>query len=122
MSVAKAIRETARAARTAHPARGPRPGGAVPARPRAAATASAAPPRSGIRTSRHRAGDVPRVPRPLLTPDRVRELPIDPRVAFVLSRVDGQSTIETLIDVTGFEAGELLSILARLVRLGAVAM
>ena len=62
------------------------------------------------------------VPRVLIPPARVRELPIDPRVAFVLSRIDGESSFETLLDVTGFEAEELLSVLARLVRLRAVAM
>src|SRR5258708_4284372 len=42
------------------------------------------------------------IPRAILPASRVRKLPIDPRVAFVLSRVDGQSTVETLVDVTGF--------------------
>lgn len=58
----------------------------------------------------------------LLTPDRVRDLPIDPRVAFLLSRIDGQSGLETLVDVTGFPVDEVIAILGRLVRLRAIDM
>jgi len=62
------------------------------------------------------------IPRVLMVPALVRELPIDPRVAFVLSHIDGQSSLETLIDLTGFERAEVISILGRLVRLGAIAV
>jgi hypothetical protein len=60
------------------------------------------------------------IPRVVMVPALVRDLPIDPRVAFVLSQVDGQSSLETLVDLTGFDRAEVLSILARLVRLGAI--
>jgi hypothetical protein len=62
------------------------------------------------------------MPRVVLTAQKLRELPIDPRVAFVLSRIDGASTLETLVDVTGFDADELATILARLARLGAIVL
>ncbi len=62
------------------------------------------------------------VPRVIVQPGRMRDLPIDPRVAFLLSRIDGESSIETLVDVTGFRAEEVVTLLARLVQLGAVAM
>jgi hypothetical protein len=61
-----------------------------------------------------------RFPRVIMTPSLVRELPIDPRVAFLLSRIDGQSSVETLVDVTGFDAAEVVSIVARLIQLGAI--
>ena len=57
-----------------------------------------------------------------MVPALVRELPIDSRVAFVMSHIDGHSSLETLLDVTGFDRAEVLSILGRLVRLGAVAV
>ena len=75
----------------------------------------------GIRGIPRHDGDVG-IPRVVVPLARVRELPIDPRVAFVLSRIDGQSSFDTLVDVTGFEAEEVLSILARLVRLRAISM
>ena len=61
-----------------------------------------------------------RLPRVVVTASQIRALPIDPRVAFVLSHIDGQSSVETLVDVTGFAADELRSVLARLVQLGAI--
>jgi hypothetical protein len=60
------------------------------------------------------------VPRVIMSAALVRELPIDSRVAFVMSHIDGHSSLETLVDVTGFERADVLSILARLVRLGAI--
>lgn len=62
------------------------------------------------------------IPRVVMVPALVRQLPIDPRVAFLLSHVDGQSPVEILVDVTGFDRAEVLSILGRLVRLGAIAV
>jgi hypothetical protein len=76
---------------------------------------------SPITAIRRRAG-VTGIPRVVMMPALVRGLPIDPRDAFVLSHVDGQSSVETLVDVTGFDRAELISILGRLVRLGAIAV
>jgi hypothetical protein len=75
-----------------------------------------------VRSSVRRSDRVLGVPRVIVPPSRVRDLPIDPRVAFVLSRIDGHSPVETLVDVTGFERSEVVTVLARLVALGAVAM
>lgn len=60
------------------------------------------------------------LPRVVVGLARIRQLPIDPRAAFLLSRIDGQTTVDTLVDITGFEFDELLTSLARLVQLGAV--
>lgn len=50
----------------------------------------------------------------------VRTLPIGPEEAFILSRVDGQSTESDIIAGTGLETGRVVEILNRLVRLGAI--
>jgi hypothetical protein len=60
------------------------------------------------------------VPRVMMSWDALRTLPLDPRLAYVLSCVDGQSPVETLVDVTGFTLEELLGHLAYLVQLGAL--
>jgi hypothetical protein len=60
------------------------------------------------------------IPRLVMSWDAVRSLPLDPRLAYVLSRIDGQSSIDTLADVTGFSLEALVGHLARLVELGAV--
>jgi hypothetical protein len=67
--------------------------------------------------ARYRAVGVPRV---VASAEQVRQLPIDPRVAYLLSRIDGHSTVETLVDITGFEVDEVLAVLATLVHFGAV--
>ena len=63
------------------------------------------------------AGAVPRV---LVSTDRIRELPISCREAFVLSLVDGASSVETLFDISGLSEEETAAILDKLVALGAV--
>ena len=53
---------------------------------------------------------------------RIREAPIDARHAFVLSLIDGKTTIPDLADVAGIAESDVDAIVARLVRLGIVAM
>lgn len=48
--------------------------------------------------------------------------PIDHRDAFVLSLIDGRITVATLVDVAGMPEPELRTILARLARLGIIAL
>jgi hypothetical protein len=60
------------------------------------------------------------VPRVVASADRIRQLPIDPRVAYLLSCMDGRSPVETLVDITGFEVDEVLAVIAKLVHLGAI--
>ena len=50
----------------------------------------------------------------------VRDLPIGPTEAFVLSRVEGAITESDLVTATGLTAEEVASIVARLVLLGAI--
>lgn len=65
----------------------------------------------------------PMAARPKVVKTR-RELegaPLDPREAFLLSLVDGKMTVSSLVDVSGFAEADVLSMLARLRRLGIVA-
>jgi hypothetical protein len=60
------------------------------------------------------------VPWLAMTYDELRALPLDPRMAFVLSRVDGRSNVEIILDLTSLPADETLDVLDRLVELGAI--
>jgi hypothetical protein len=62
------------------------------------------------------------VPVQLLGADDARSLPMDHREAFVLSLVDGMTAVETLVDVSGMPREQVLSILQRLLDVGAIAM
>ena len=62
------------------------------------------------------------VPWLAITLEGLRFLPLDARAAYLLSLVDGHCTVETILDICVPELGrdEALSILARLIQLGAV--
>jgi hypothetical protein len=62
------------------------------------------------------------VPWLALTLEGLRFLPLDPRAAYLLSLVDGECTVETILDICVAELGrdEALAILARLLHLGAI--
>ncbi len=47
-------------------------------------------------------------------------LPLDPKIAFVLSQVDGRRTIDEILDVCAMPEREALAIVRHLVRLGIV--
>ena len=73
-----------------------------------------------------RSGEVQRVmplhavPWLVVTFDEVKRLPIDPRVGFIVSFIDGRSTVEMIIDMAGFPRTLTLRILAKLLALGAI--
>ncbi len=48
--------------------------------------------------------------------------PIDARDAFVLSLIDGKTSIAQIVDASGLARGDVVSILERLVQLGIVAL
>jgi hypothetical protein len=60
------------------------------------------------------------VPWLIVTYDDLRSMPLDPRAAFVISRIDGQSSVEMLLDLCTLPEDETLDIVADLVRLGAI--
>jgi hypothetical protein len=47
----------------------------------------------------------------------MRELPIDPRAAFLVSLVDGRCSLGTIADIAGIPADEAIGIFAMLVQL-----
>jgi hypothetical protein len=60
------------------------------------------------------------VPWLVMTLDQLRELPIDPRAAYLVSLVDGQCSVETIADVSGIPREDVVEIFAMLLRLGAI--
>jgi tetratricopeptide (TPR) repeat protein len=60
-----------------------------------------------------------RTPRPVAGRD-IRSLPLNPREAFLLSRIDGQVTEADLCSLTGFDASTVSACLDRLALLGAI--
>jgi hypothetical protein len=52
----------------------------------------------------------------------IAKAPLDPREAFVLSRVDGELTIEDIADLVGLGMKDALGIVRKLARLGLVAV
>jgi hypothetical protein len=60
------------------------------------------------------------VPWLMVTLDQLRELPIDPRAAFLVTLVDGQCSVEMIADIACVPKDEAIGIFATLLQLGAV--
>ena len=60
------------------------------------------------------------VPVIAMTHDALMSLPLDHRAGFMLTRIDGHSTVQNILDVAGMEEGEALEVLEKLVALGAL--
>ena len=60
------------------------------------------------------------VPWLIMTLDQVKTMPLDSRAGLVLSLVDGRSTIEMILDVSGIREDEAIGILARMLELGVI--
>jgi hypothetical protein len=67
-------------------------------------------------------GSVARVPTLLMTPLQMRWLSLDHRAGFILSLVDGVSTIEQILDVCGMARLDALQILDELVKQKVIAL
>jgi HD-GYP domain-containing protein (c-di-GMP phosphodiesterase class II) len=67
-----------------------------------------------------RLGGWDRVPTISMTPAEIAKRPLDPRAGFVLSLIDSMSTLETLSDMSGMNADELLRIVEQLVTMGII--
>lgn len=67
-----------------------------------------------------RLGGASRVPRVGVDGSEVRWLGLDHRAGFLLSRVDGASTIDELVDLSGMARHEALKILVELMDAGAL--
>ena len=55
-----------------------------------------------------------------MAPHEIIALPLDARSGFLLARIDGFSTLQTLLDVSAMPAGEAMALLEELLALGAV--
>lgn len=73
-------------------------------------------PKSDIR----RLAPMTAVPWLMMTLDQLRELPIDPPAAFLVSLVDGQCTVEMIADVAAMPRQDVARTFAMLAELGAV--
>jgi hypothetical protein len=73
---------------------------------------------SHLHLSRLGGGD--RVPRVAVQGSEVRWLGLDHRAGFLLSRIDGNSTIEELVDLSGMPRHEALKLLVELLEAGAL--
>lgn len=60
------------------------------------------------------------VPWLVVTCDELQKLPLHARAGFVVSLIDGQCTVEMLLDISGMREDETLEILGELVLLKAV--
>jgi hypothetical protein len=57
------------------------------------------------------------VPWLVMTLEQVMALPLDPRAGFLLSKIDGRSTVEMILDMSGIREDEVIAILGRMVEL-----
>jgi hypothetical protein len=69
-----------------------------------------------------RLGALSRVVHPAIDPSQVRWLGLDHRAAFLLSRADGELSVEELVDVSGMPRLEALKTLVELLDLHAIAL
>ncbi len=60
------------------------------------------------------------VPSLAITVEGLRFLPLDSRAAYLLSLVDGQCNVETILDVCDMGRDETLAMLVNLLQLGAI--
>jgi hypothetical protein len=60
------------------------------------------------------------VPRLCMRPSELVALPLDHRSGFLLSHIDGQRTVEELIDVSQLSSEDTIEVLAALIELGAI--
>jgi eukaryotic-like serine/threonine-protein kinase len=83
------------------------------ARPPVSRAGEARPRGAGERTGEilARLGDRSRVLRVAVERDAISGLDLEPRAAFLLSRVDGSSTVDDVLDVCGMPQGEALEVL-----------
>jgi HD-GYP domain-containing protein (c-di-GMP phosphodiesterase class II) len=61
-----------------------------------------------------------RVPRVLMTPSEIARLPLDPRAGFLLSFMDGSSTVETVLDACGLPREDAVHLVMELLGHGAI--
>jgi hypothetical protein len=63
-----------------------------------------------------------KIPVLLVSPGELAKLPLDHRAGFVLSLLDGQTTVEGIVDASGMPTEEVLGIVAHLLEMSAIAL
>jgi len=68
--------------------------------------------------------EIPRtaIPIVVMTRSEILALPLDHRAGFMLTRIDGNSTVQQILDVAAMDADEALAVLENLLALGALAL
>ena len=61
-----------------------------------------------------RIADMQRVPNIIMSPDQIRWLSLDHRAGFLLSMIDGISSVDDLLDVSGMQRLDALRIICTL--------
>jgi len=62
------------------------------------------------------------VPRMLRSPRELASAPLDNREGFLLAHIDGQTSVQALVDISGIPEDELLVLLQRFRRLGIISL
>jgi hypothetical protein len=73
---------------------------------------------AAVKLAQSRRGEAPRL---VASRSTIAQAPIDARAAFILSLVDGVTTVDALVDMSGMPGDEVRTILGRLTRLGLIA-
>ncbi|MBX3185525.1 MAG: hypothetical protein KF819_00865 [Labilithrix sp.] len=60
------------------------------------------------------------IPVVIMTPEQIRELPLDGRSGFFLARIDGSSSLQTILDTAPMSETHAIDLLEQLLALGAV--
>jgi hypothetical protein len=60
------------------------------------------------------------VPMVAKTPEELLALPLDARFGFLLSQMDGATTVEDLLDVAGLDRADVLEMLGQLLQQGVI--
>jgi hypothetical protein len=66
--------------------------------------------------------DRQRIPRVLLRPEEIANLPIEHHAGFLLGFIDGMHTMEEILDVCAMPPGEALDLIRSLVDMGVIAI
>jgi hypothetical protein len=62
------------------------------------------------------------VPRVIMTARQVKELPLVARAGFILAHIDGTTNVQTIVDISGMDADEVLHVLDQLLVFGVISV
>ena len=62
------------------------------------------------------------IPRVIMTERQIKELPLVVRAGFILAHIDGRTTVQTIVDISGMDADEVLVVLDQLLVFGVISV